>query len=258
MLQPPISRNRRLLMGRLRKRKMRQREELYRVEGIRGAGTVLESGARVRFAVCSTTIKSTPPGAALLSQLAAQKVDISWVEDTDLSALADTEAPQGVILVAEEPKGDTTSLIAKGARLLLLDAVQDPGNVGTLVRTAAAFGLDGVIALDGTADPFGAKAVRASAGAIAGIATGRASWSWLGPIIEESGMPLLVGSGDGENIAQLERPAGWALVVANEGAGARPEILGVAWRRVAIPMAGGQDSVNVGVAGAILMYVLTV
>ena len=78
----------------------------------------------------------------------------------------------------------------------------------------------------------------------------------MGPTLETSGPPLLVAAGDGESVDQLPEHPAWALVLANEGAGARPEILGVASHRVAIPMPGGLDSLNVGVAGAILMYAL--
>ena len=152
-MHPEISRNRRLLLGRLRKRKMRQRERLYVAEGVRCAETVLEAGHTVRFALCTDALRSSEAGARVLDRLAQIDAEVVPVNDPELLEVSGTESPQGVLLVMVEPEVDPTALLAADGRLLLLDGVQDPGNVGTLVRTAAAFGLTGVIALDGTADP---------------------------------------------------------------------------------------------------------
>ena len=94
-----------------------------------------------------------------------------------------TVAPQGVVAIADEPRSDLTSALTRaregGWPLLVLDAIQDPGNVGAICRTAAAAGAPAVVLLDGSADPFGPKAVRAAAGATFGLTVARATWADL-------------------------------------------------------------------------------
>ncbi len=137
---------------------------------------------------------------------------------------------------------------------LYLDAVQDPVNVGILVRSARAFGLAGVFAGQGTADPYRGLALYRSAGAAFQIPV----WpvkapeflSWAGV----NGVTLLAANARGEPLPKAARPQGpFAVVLGNEGRGLSPELLERCARRVAIPMAAGWDSLNVAVAGSILM-----
>lgn len=261
-----ISQARRRLIGRLRSRR-RAREGAFLVEGIRGAEEALASDIAVRFAIVSEGLDASERGGALLAGLRAH-AETFTVEAQELGDLADTEAPQGVLLVCEEPQADLADLseLANGAqprtrplRLLVLDGIQDPGNAGTLFRAASAFGSDAIVAIDGTVDPWNAKVVRATAGASFRIPVVRAKWNVYHEWLRERGLPLLVADARGEDIRSvaLERGAGWALLVGNEGAGPRPEALEHAARILAIPMPGGVESLNAGVAGAILLYDLT-
>lgn len=253
-----ISRSRELLIGKLRRRKTRRREGAFLAEGLRCAAEVLDSGVEIRFAVASHGLEGSPQGAALLSRLSEAAVEIVQVTDAELAGLADTESPQGLLLVAREPTASAAGLIVSGAsRVLVLDGLQDPGNVGTLLRAAAAFGLDGVIVLPGTVDPWNAKCVRASAGLIARLPVAASTWPELSELLRLHGIPLLVSEAGAEDAAEAATPAGWALLLGNEGAGASAEARAAAARAIAIPMKGDVDSLNVGVAGAILLYVLT-
>lgn len=137
---------------------------------------------------------------------------------------------------------------------LYLDAVQDPVNVGILVRSARAFGFAGVFAGKGTADPFRGTALYRSAGAAFQVplwpATVEGFLSWA----EAHRVTLLAANARGEPLAQAPHPKGpFALVLGNEGRGLSPELLERCVRRVAIPMVAGWDSLNVAVAGSILM-----
>ena len=143
------------------------------VEGVRAVGAALDGGARPRFAVVSERLEDRPGGALLLRRLDDLGVDVRGVSDAELAELADTETPQGVLLVVEERDVPLGALVP--GRWLVLDGVQDPGNAGTLVRAAVAFGLDGVVALDGTVDLWSPKAVRASAGLTFRVPVARAS-----------------------------------------------------------------------------------
>lgn len=147
-----LSQRRSRLVARLRFSKSRKKEALVLVEGVRAVTEALDAGASARFAVTSPRLRQTGGGSALAIRLAATDLELHTVDDAELGALADTERPQGILLVFSEPTA-SLDLVEAGVRLLVLDGVQDPGNTGTLLRASVAFGLDAVIALEGTADP---------------------------------------------------------------------------------------------------------
>jgi RNA methyltransferase, TrmH family len=253
----PLSHTRTKLVRRLSDRKGRGREAMVLVEGIRSVGELLTSSVDVRFGIVSPRLVGLDGGTALRSELDARGVELVDVADEELHELAGTESPQGVLVVCDEPPfslplGGDTAL-----RLLVLDGVQDPGNVGTLIRSARAFGLNRVVLLDGSADAWSPKAVRASAGVCFRIPVGRMPWSTLRSSLREAGAELFVGAASGEDVGRAHLPARWALVVGNEGRGVRPEVES-AGTALSIPMPGGAESLNAGVAGAILLYVMTV
>ena len=254
-----LSRAKERLLGRLRHRKTREREGLFLVEGVRAADEALIHRAAVRFAVVAPRLEGAPGGSALRDRLEGAGLEVARVDDAALAALADTESPQGVLLVCEEPRWSLDDVPPPGhggGRALLLDGVQDPGNVGTLARAAAAFGVPAVVALEGTADPWNPKAVRAAAGAGFRVRVVRAGWDAARDWLTREDVRLLVGDASGGDVAALPRPASWALAVGNEGAGPRPAVL-EAGTPVAVPMPGGAESLNAGVAGSILLYALT-
>jgi len=251
-----LSQRRTQLLGRLRHRKTRERERLVLVEGIRSVTEALKAGAEPVFAVVSPRLETLGWGAGLLSTLQRLVEDVERLGDAELDSLADTERPQGVLLVCRQRTWDVTGLDAEG-RYLVLDAVQDPGNVGTLVRAATAFDVDGVIALDGTADPWGPKAVRSSAGMAFRVPVGLAGADDAIELLRASGVPLLVADATGADVADVLAPGSWALAVGNEGVGTREALRLAASRFVRIPMPGPAESLNAGVAGAILLYALT-
>ncbi len=251
-----LSQRRAQLVGRLRRRKTREREGLVLVEGIRSVTEALEAGAEPVFAVVSPRLDTLAWGADLLATLCARVEDVERLGDAELDALADTERPQGVLLVCRQRSWDVAELRQRG-RYLVLDAVQDPGNVGTLVRAATAFDVDGVIVLDGTADPWGPKAVRSSAGMTFRVSVGLAEADAVVELLRESDVPLFVADASGVDVADVSTPASWALAVGNEGVGTRETLRLAATRFVRIPMPGPAESLNAGVAGAILLYALT-
>lgn len=254
----PLSRAKEQLVGRLRNSRMRPREELVLVEGRRTASDVLDAGAGVRFALVTHSFRESEEGEALIERLRGLGVAVEDVEEAELEEVSDTESPQGVLLVCEEPRITVDHLLERGTgRFLLLDGVQDPGNAGTLIRAARAFALDGVVALEGTVDPWNPKAVRASAGSSFHIGVVKASWSEVASRLDGVGVHILVAEAGGADVMGLAPPPAWALVVGNEGRGVRDEVRGVADAVVTIPMPGGAESLNAGVAGAILLHALT-
>ena len=251
-----LSQRRRQILGRLRHRKTREREGLVLVEGVRAVREALAAGAVARFAVASPALDRLEEGRAARAALARAGVEVDAVDDREVAELADTGHPQGVLLVCAEPTAAADAVRA-GGRYLVLDAVQDPGNVGTLMRTATAFDVDAVVVLDGTADPWGAKAVRASAGMVFHRPVLQRGGEDAVALLRAAGVPLLVADATGSDVAEAVPPGGWALVVANEGAGPREALRRAADRLVRVPMPGPAESLNAAVAGALLLYALT-
>jgi RNA methyltransferase, TrmH family len=248
------------LIARLRTRKGRAEEGLVLVEGPRAVATALHAGAQFRFGVGVASALDGMRGALGT----ANRTDWIEVDAKAFSQLADTEAPQGVLAVVEEPR---STLPGPGEglqerRFLILDGVQDPGNAGTLVRSAAAFGLDGILALDGTVDLWNAKAVRAAAGEVFRIPVQRMTGSDFLDWWPRQGLPLWAADARGEDVRRVENPSarvgqgGWGLALGNEGAGLRPTVLERADRILALPLVRPVESLNVAVAGSILLWEL--
>jgi TrmH family RNA methyltransferase len=254
-----LSKEKQKLVHRLRSPRLRAREGLLLVEGVRTATEFLTAARpqAIRFAMVSPRLEEIGGGPEIRAKLSDRGIQVEEVEDGELKSLSDTELSQGILLVVEEPVGPwPPGEEMESPRLLLLDGIQDPGNVGTLVRVARAFGLDGVLALEGTADPWNPKAVRASAGASAHLPLARISWGVAREWLDRRSLPILVAEAGGMDVRDFRQEGGWALVLGNEGAGVRREIRDAARELLAIRMAGGGDSLNVATAGAILLFVL--
>jgi len=252
-----LSKSKRQLIERLKTRKGRPREGLVLVEGVRSTAEALAAGADIRFWFQSPRLLDTEAGRALASTLAGQGLEAEEVDDSDLDELSATEHPQGILCVCTEPGLNLDQLgDREPSRLLLLDGLQDPGNLGTLIRAARAFGVDAVIALDGSVDPWNPKAVRAAAGAGFHTSIVRASWAQAHPWLEEQGIEILAADPAGDDVRSFHPGDSWTLAVGNEGAGLRAEIASASSRSIAIPMPGSAESLNAGVAGSILLYSL--
>ena len=250
-----LSQNKERTLANLKSGKGRARAGLVVVEGVRGAEEALAAGVPCRFAVTSPRLDGTPRGRALRSALLERRVEIVDVEARVLADLSHTETPQGVLLVVAEPSAGLRDL--GDGPVLVLDGLQDPGNLGTLVRVAAGFGLAGVVALKGSVDPWNSKAVRASAGGVFRLPVVRSDVAEFLQWASERELPLLSAAPGGDDVARVDAGVRWGLVVGGEGAGVGPEVLAASRDTVAIPMPGGTESLNAAVAGSILLYALT-
>ncbi|WP_432358269.1 TrmH family RNA methyltransferase [Sporosarcina sp. UB5] len=168
--------------------------------------------------------------------------------------LVETEQSQGIFAHCRQP-GHTDDEAAKWKKLLFIDAVQDPGNIGTMIRTADAAGMDAVILGKGSADPFNPKTVRSGQGSHFHIPVVRGE---LGDWIEraKSAGIKIIGTGlqnavDHYNVGPLNE---FALIVGNEGSGVSDEYLSKADDIVKIPLYGKAESLNVAIAAGILLY----
>jgi TrmH family RNA methyltransferase len=180
-----------------------------------------------------------------------RKIPVERLAASAFKKISTTETPQGIALLAEI-RGD--SLPEKGP-CVYLDCVQDPGNVGAVVRTAAASGFSAVIAGKGTADFFSPKAVRGSAGGIAAIACVRDETGEALGRLKKRGCRLVAADcREGKDFRDFPYGADMVLIMGNEGEGISPVVLSLADRRVRIPLQGEMKSLNIAVAFGILAF----
>jgi RNA methyltransferase, TrmH family len=242
----------------LRRRKARERRQSFVVEGVRAVTELVHSPLVVRGLLVSPDLAANDRAQSLRIAAAARGIEIAEVTAHDFESAAETESPQGVLAIADIPVRSWESVvIADSMRVLLLDAVQDPGNVGTMLRTAAALGVSATAALPGTVDLWNAKVVRSGMGTHFTHAAFSSTWDELDRWRSSHGVALWGADPQGTPLADAAHPAPsrLALAVGNEGAGLTEECRRRADRLVALPIAH-VESLNVAVAASILLYEL--
>ena len=235
----------------LANRKERRRERLFVIEGVRLVEEALRTGATLTTVLFDPEqLSTTERGAALLATVRGLRGAFVATPEV-IAAATDTVTPQGIVAIAAWPE-----VQPQGAGIqLVLDAVQDPGNVGTLLRSAEATGVTDVVCVSGTADLYSPKVVRAAMGAHFRLAM-RQDLHWeevdaaLGPadniyVADASGrMPYYA--------ADWRQPS--VLIVGNEANGIGPEARARATKVISIPMASDVESLNAAVAGSVILF----
>jgi TrmH family RNA methyltransferase len=186
-------------------------------------------------------------------------VEVLRLTEDVFGSVVETQSPQGVAALLVPPVRELEDVISgSGAALILIAAgLQDPGNLGTLVRSAEAFGASGVLTTPGTVSAWNQKALRASAGSVFRVPVVAAGASEIGAL-KQRGVRLIaaVGADDfGVGAAQeMDFTSACALMIGNEGAGLTAEWMELADARVTIPCPGAVESLNASVAGSLLLY----
>jgi TrmH family RNA methyltransferase len=241
----------------LRRRRARERQELFVAEGVRAVEELLASPLSVRGVLAAPQLSETPRGAALLDAARRRNVDITYVDEREFASAAETESPQGVLAVGEIPRRLLDEIDLSGqARIVVLDAVQDPGNVGTILRTAAALGASAVVAMPGTVDLWNAKVVRSAMGALFHSPAFMSTWTELDTFRARHAVALWGADADGTPLSRMQPPDRLALLVGNEGAGLSTEARARVQQSVSIPIGSSVESLNVAVATGIILYQL--
>ncbi len=241
----------------LRSRGGRQKAGLFLLEGIRLVEAALDAGVSVKQAVYSPGLRDNQRGLVCLERIAAFGCQPQLISGSLFRSLADTEHPQGLIVAAVLPPDAelTEADFADLSRLLIVDGVQDPGNLGTIIRTADALGVQMVLTLAGTVDAFNQKVVRSAMGSLFHVRLRQGhQFSSVLPILRRAGLQLVVSSlSDAVPYTKASYGERVALVVGNEGAGVSAELLQAADLRVNIPIVGQAESLNVAVATGIIL-----
>jgi TrmH family RNA methyltransferase len=239
----------------LQRRRARERHGLFTVEGVRAVEELLRSKVPIRGVLVSPGLSGAPRGSALRAALETTGLPVLEVSEREFASAAATDSPQGVLAIAVIPHWRLDELVLPPrARVLVLDGIQDPGNVGTLLRTAAAFGVSATFAMPGTVDLWNGKVVRSAMGALFQRPALDCTWAALDEFLRAHEIPVWSADPSGEPIDAIDAPARLALAVGNEGAGLSPEALARSERRIAIPIEPGIESLNVAVAAGILLH----
>ena len=234
----------RALLGRA---KERREESAFVVEGVRLVEEAQSRGWRFRFALYNDSLSER--GKLQVERLRSRGVDVEMVSDSLMKSLSETENPQGILAVLEFmplPVPNSPDF------LLIPDQIRDPGNLGTLLRTAAAAGVQAILIPPETTDAFAPKVVRAGMGAHFRLPIQPATWEE----IEEHARLLQIYLADmnGQSCWETNLRQPLALVVGGEAEGASAEAYRLAKQKISIPMSGSVESLNAGVAGSVLMF----
>ncbi len=248
------------LVKRVRKlhtRKGREKYGEFFVEGIRGVEQLLENGAAIRTVIYSEEVCGINGGEDLLSRLRENGTDVCRVDGSLFGKMTDTVTPQFILALVGIKDYILSDILSKETLMLVIvDGIQDPGNLGTIIRTADAAGADGVILFKGTADPYSPKCVRSTMGSISGIPvfTGNSVEDTF-KVLESGGVKIIAASTDGDMPYYREDFRGkTAIVIGSEAAGISPGVREYADRFARIPMRGKAESLNAAVACGIILY----
>lgn len=238
------------LITRIRKlvaeRKHRRREGVMVCEGPKMLGEALRWGAALDTVVWEA-------GKARAQDIPDGVRQVEVPGDL-LAALAPTQTPQGVLFLCQLPERALPEKL-EGQRYLVLDGVQDPGNVGTLWRTADAFGADGMILLPGCADPWSPKTLRATMGACFRLPVWEGALDDLTPKLAQAGLPLYATAlrEDTVDLREMDLRR-CAIAIGSEGRGVSQAVLDASTKTVKIPMAEQCESLNAAIAGAVVLW----
>jgi len=233
-------------------RSSRERRDagVFIVEGVRLLEEALSAGWQAQAVFYTENLE--PRGRRLLEGFAARGAALQPVLDSVLAAASDTETPQGVLAVLQM---QTLPYPQKLNFVLIPDQVRDPGNLGTMLRTAAAAGVQAVFLPAGVVDPFSPKVLRAGMGAHFRLPLLLLAWNEIQAEAVRHGLRLYLaetGSGVDYSLADFVSPL--ALIVGGEAEGAGVEAQALADQRVFIPMPGGSESLNAAVAAGVLLF----
>ena len=244
----------------LRDKKHRKREQCFLAEGLRLLTDARETGHLPQMLVMSSSRVAHPLLDALEADVAAAGGDIVEMDEALLAKVTGKDNPQTVCGVFAEFGTSLAGIDRKAAPIwLVAQALRDPGNLGTMLRTGDGVGAGGLILIDDCADPFSVEAVRASMGAVFTQAIAQASWAefigWLRQGDGELGGQLVAASlRDATPYRSAAYAAPCFILIGNESRGLPQDYEDACDLRVTLPMLGRADSLNAAVAGAVLAY----
>lgn len=235
---------------RLNQKKYRDQLAKFCLEGVRLVEEALLTPLVEHLFFTERLINSSR-GVKLIERALGQNIPIFECTDNVLSALTQTVNSQGVVAVVNKP---TWSQVTQGL-VLVADEIQDPGNMGTLLRTAVGAGVQGLFVVEGSVDLYNPKVLRSSMGAIFHLPHwSLPRWQVLELLATSSSNVVVADLEDSQDFWQVRYPRNLAVVIGNEARGIHPDFRAKASLRVRIPLMGDVESLNAPVAAGVLLY----
>lgn len=236
----------RTLMGRA---KERREANAFVVEGVRLVEEAVVGNWGFQFVLYDETLSNR--GKSQVESLRSRGVDVEEVSESLMKSLSETETPQGILAVLT----DSRLPIPNSPNFILIpDQIRDPGNLGTLLRTAAATGVQAVLLPPETTDAFAPKVLRSGMGAHFRVPIREMAWDEIREVGKSAGLQVFLADMDGQSCWESDLRQPLALIIGGEAEGASDEARKLATQKISIPMAGNVESLNAGVAGSVLMF----
>lgn len=228
----------------------------YFVEGIRFVNDAIDNNQTIVKVVVSDKLESLNSGSELIEKVKAACTECCLVPEKLFNEISDTQTPQGVLAVLKKREFVLDEIIEQGSSLVLLDNLQDPGNVGTIVRTADAAGVSAVLMSKGCVDLYSPKVLRSTMGSVFHMPIFEGlSINEIIKMLKQFGYKVIASHLAGRNNYYDEDLTGKsAIIVGNEANGISEETAALADRLVKIPMPGKAESLNASVAASIMIY----
>ncbi len=236
--------------------RQRKKDRVFLIEGIKMVEEALHGRAEIEMIVASPSLVQHH-GKSILKLAETRSMDILWVSEKIMDTVSETKTPQPVMAVVQMKEHSENELFAHGSKLIVIGhRLQDPGNLGTIIRTAEAVGAAGVAITPNTVDPYNTKTVRASMGSILRVPVVRiADVSAFIKKCRQEGFQTAAMTLEGSKTHfDLDLTEPIAVIVGQEGAGLPEDILDDVDHRVRIPMAETIDSLNVATSAAVFLY----
>lgn len=246
------------LASALKQKKYRDELGLFVVEGVRLVEEAAQSSWLVETCIYTTEALRQPRVQEIISKLQAKNCRMIQVPLAIYDKITDTKEPQGIMAIVKKQVYNLDEVLASGEKpfLIVLDGLQDPGNVGTIIRTGVAAGCTGILLTKGCTDVFANKAVRGSMGSIFHIPISEGlHTNEIIDCLGQKNIKLLATSLESSTVYfKVDFTAALALVFGNEGNGVNPEFIAQAHERLYIPLLGNVESLNVAASAAVILY----
>ncbi len=241
----------------LNEKKFRIKNKAFYLEGIKIANEIMDKAIDVMFiAYSKSLLLSSNGGKELLDRLENADEKVIELEENIFKYVTDTVTPQGVLIVLKMPEYNLNDILSSSnTNIVVLDKVQDLGNIGTIIRSANAFDINIIVCTSGTADVYSPKALRSTMGGIFNVKVVYIEDISELELIKKNGYSLVTLSLDTNNsLSDIDLRKKYAFIMGNEANGVSEEIVDMSDILVKIPMSNKIESLNVGVATSIVLY----
>ncbi|MCR1955582.1 RNA methyltransferase [Clostridioides mangenotii] len=239
----------------LLKAKNRNKESKFIVEGFRILSLALESGAKIDYIFINDDFENKEEHKKLLKEFESCDVDIYKTSNKNFNELVDTENTQGIIGVKTYKSNNLKESLTDQKFIVVLDRVQDPGNMGTIIRTADAAGVEAVVILKGSVDIYNPKVIRSTMGSIYTMNIINSEEKEIVDVLNEKNFNIVSSYLNTDNYYdKADYGSKVALVIGNEANGVSDYLVSKSDTLVKIPMYGSAESLNAAISSAILMY----